>query len=166
MRFIVWEGTASLNCTYSDDSLSWHCIWCNLCPMQCCGELSTGCSSRLWSFTAHFLTETWYFFVQKCLTLRMDFAVLQCDVPLGKRCSTFWGIWLPSSIKVQAQDCFQLEDEGTAVPWNGGPYSLPFDFQEFWEQPMSAMFVWWDGFHLPFFWYICKYIPWIHTCVW
>lgn len=52
--------------------------------------------------------------------------------------------------KVHAQDCLQLEDEGTTVPWNDETHPLPFVFQEFWEQPMSAMFVQWEGFQLPF----------------
>jgi hypothetical protein len=52
--------------------------------------------------------------------------------------------------KVQARDCLQLEDEGTTDPRNDGTNSLPFVSQEFWEQPISAIFVGWEGFQLPF----------------
>jgi len=100
------------------------CLWCSLCPMQCYGELSTRCSSRFWSFTAHLLTKTW---------------------PLSKNVSQrgwsllSWNVmcrWVRGAAYFEGSDCLHLQDTYTRLlaTWRWRHYS-PLK----WWDPLTAI---------------------------
>jgi hypothetical protein len=138
----VWEGPPSLKCTFDDDTFSRPYIWCRLCVS--CAVLwlavhsaAVGsdhslpiCSPKHGLSLSKNVSQWGLIFLSWNVMYHIGSQVLQ----ILRDLTAF-------IVKVLAQDCMHLDDEGSTVPWNDGTNSLPFVFQEFWEQPISAMFV-------------------------